>query len=75
MKNNNSSNIMSNNIVIAYIHGKAIVQTEWGDLYYIEMPKEFVSLGDVLSLNGLDLVENLPKEEATFIFEEIEYEI
>lgn len=29
--------IIENSVVIAYVDGKAIIETEWGNLYYIEM--------------------------------------
>lgn len=69
INNYNAEACIADNTVIAYINGKAIVETEWGDLYYVEMPDEFVSLGDIIPMSYLDNFENLPPDEQNHIKE------
>lgn len=36
------------NSIIAYIDGKAIVKDDDGELYYCEIPEEFITLGETM---------------------------
>lgn len=47
------------NTVVAYIDGKAIVENDDGDLYYCEMPEEFVVLGETMFENDLTPISEL----------------
>ncbi len=71
IKNQNGEKILSDNEIIAYINGKAIIETEWGNLYYIEMPEEFVTIGETVEMNGLTEFEALSVDERKEILQAI----
>ena len=41
------------NTIIAYIDGKAIVEDEEGELYYCDIPEDFVTIGETMFENDL----------------------
>ena len=41
------------NPIIAYIDGKAIVEDEEGELYYCDIPEDFVTIGETMFENDL----------------------
>ena len=41
------------NTIIAYIDGKAIVEDEEGELYYCDIPEDFVTIGETMIENDL----------------------
>ena len=41
------------NTIIAYIDGKAIVEDEEGELYYCDIPEDFVTIGETMFENEL----------------------
>lgn len=49
----------ANNEVIAYIDGKAIIEDDFGKLYYIEIEEEFVTLGEVAFSSDLTPISEL----------------
>ncbi len=63
--------IVANNIIIGYFNGKAIVQNEWGQLFYYEMPEEFAEPGTVVATKYLTDIEQLDKEELEYIIGEL----
>lgn len=48
------------NTIIAYIDGKAIVKNDDGELYYCEMPEDFVTIGETMFEADLTPVSELP---------------
>ena len=55
--------IQSDNIIIGYINGKAIIENEWGNLFYVETPEEFITIGETAIDEGLTSISELPKAE------------
>lgn len=53
-------NIQTDNTIIAYIDGKAIVLGDEGELYYCEMPEDFVTIGETMFEADLTPVSELP---------------
>lgn len=41
------------NTILAYIDGKAIVEDEEGELYYCDIPEDFVTIGETMFENDL----------------------
>lgn len=41
------------NTIIAYIDDKAIVEDEEGELYYCDIPEDFVTIGETMFENDL----------------------
>lgn len=60
------------NEVIAYINGKAIVLNDDGNLFYAEMPEEFVTIGGFIFPDGLSPLSDLPAPEQRIIQKHIE---
>ncbi len=58
---------LANNEIVAYINGKAIVENDWGKLYFVEMPGEYAVIGEVVQSAGLIELTDLPKDEVDFI--------
>ncbi len=56
-------NLQLNNEVVACINGKAIVLNDNGDLFYAEMPEEFVTIGGFIFSDGLSPLSVLPDPE------------
>ena len=48
---------------IAYFEGKAIARDEWGELYYQEIPEEFVTFGEMTFLEDGEASSALPHED------------
>lgn len=59
--------LQPNNEIIAYINGKAIVLNDNGDLFYAEMPEEFVTIGGFIFSGGLSPLSELPSPEQRLI--------
>lgn len=49
----------TDNTIIAYIDGKAIVEDELGELYYCEMPEDFVTIGETMFEEDLTPISEL----------------
>lgn len=55
------------NEVVYYINGKAIVQDDYGELYYFECPEENVVLGETIDQMILNPISSLSQQERTII--------
>lgn len=55
------------NEVVYYINGKAIVQDDYGELYYFECPEENVALGETIDQMILNPISSLSQQERTII--------
>lgn len=64
----NFENIQAENIVVAYINGKAIAQNEWGTVFYLEIPEDFIEIGDVLPATDLTPLNELDEQEQLEIY-------
>lgn len=64
----NFENIQAENIVVAYINGKAIAQNEWGAVFYLEIPEDFIEIGDVLPATDLTPLNELDEQEQLEIY-------
>lgn len=58
--------------IAGYIDGKAIIVDENGCWYFIEMPEEFVSKGEVFFEDDLTPIDVLPFLEQKFILDVME---
>lgn len=63
--------IQSDNIIIGYINGKAIIENEWGNLFYVEIPEEFITIGETAIDEGLTSISELPQQEQEEIIAQI----
>lgn len=59
---------------IAYFEGKAIARDEWGELYYQEIPEEFVTFGEIAFFEDIEPISALPQEDQQRIREYLEME-
>lgn len=71
----NFENITSENIVVAYLNDKAIAVNEWGTVFYMELPEEFVEIGDVVPAAELIPIDELSREEQAEILDAIGAEV
>lgn len=55
--------IQTDNEVVGYINGKAIVVDDIGDYYFVRIPEEFVEHGETFLEAELTPVDALPGEE------------
>lgn len=54
---------VADNTIVAYVNGKAIVEDEWGDLYFCEMPQEVVTVGEIADMQGFQTISELSSNE------------
>lgn len=59
--------IQPNNTIIAYIDDKAIIEDDYGTLFFCIMPEEFVNIGETMFANDLTPVSELPIAEQYYI--------
>lgn len=59
------------NEVVYYINGKAIVQDDYGELFYFECPEENVVLGETIDQMILSPFSSLPEKEKTVIEQDL----
>lgn len=60
------------NTIIAYIDGKAIVEDDYGELYYCEMPEDFIILGETMAEQDLTPLSELSVAEQYHIRTQLE---
>ena len=58
--------------IVGYIDGKAIIVDENGTWYFVAIPEEFVSKGDVFFEDDLTPIDVLPYLEQKFILDVME---
>ncbi len=54
---------------VAYFDGKAIARDEWGDLYYQEIPEDFVEIGEVARIEDINPLSELSEDKQQDIIE------
>lgn len=59
------------NILVAYINGKAIYTDDENNVYYIEIPEEFAELGSTANDEDLTKIEELSQEEQDIVMAEL----
>lgn len=49
----------ADNTIIGFYDGMAIIENEWGNLFYVVMPEELVSIGQIVQTDALNSIDNL----------------
>lgn len=62
------------NEVVGYVDGKAIIRDDNGRWFFLEMPEEFISLGEQIRTADLTPLEVLPEIKQKLISIEMEME-
>ncbi len=60
---NQLDNVQTTNEVIGYVNGKAIILNDDGELLYIRIPEEHVTIGEFMFPDGLNPVSYLTAPE------------
>lgn len=63
--------IQKDNAVTAYVHGKAIVVDDEGELFFVEIPQEFVTLGETMLEDDLTPLSELSFAEQYYILSKL----
>lgn len=68
----NFEKLQGDNIIIGFVQGKAIIETEDKELHYIEdMEPEHAAIGEVVADGTFKSIRLLPAEEQTRILKEV----
>lgn len=59
------------NEVVLYHDGKAIIQDDFGDFFYQEIPEELVVMGEVTPVHNLTPIDQLTRTEREDIFQRL----
>lgn len=70
-KESRRENVQVDNEVVNYLNGKAIIQDDFGELFYLEIDEEFVVLGETVLSEDLRPISELPEEEQAKILSRI----
>lgn len=59
--------LQNDNMIIAYIDDKAIIEDEYGDLFFCLIPEEHITIGETMLEEDLTPLSDLPIAEQFYI--------